>query len=51
MRDVLPVVVVGADENLIVQLIGWHGERSHVGRELEEGGEPIDAEETETGRK
>ena len=48
MTDVLPVVFVGADEHLVVQLIGGHGERGHVGRELKESGQAFDVEETKT---
>src|SRR5215469_11619280 len=35
MTDVLPVLIVGANENLIVQAIGRHEHGRHVGWKLE----------------
>ena len=46
MSDVLPIVVVGVDENLAVELIGRHVERSHIRGKLEQCRETIGAEET-----
>src|SRR5580692_7926698 len=51
MTDVLPVVFVGADEDLVIQLIGRHGQRGHVRRKLEKSGQAFDAKETKTARK
>ena len=51
MTDVLPVVFVGADENLAIQLIGWHGKRRHVRRKLKESRQTFDVDETETAGK
>ena len=47
MTDVLPVVFIGADEDLAIQLVGRHGKWGHVRRELEERGHAFDADETE----
>ena len=35
MADVFPVLVVEANQDLVVELVGRDGERGHVGRELE----------------
>ena len=51
MTDVLPIVFVGADEDLAVQLIGRHRKRGHVGRKLKESGQTFDVDETETSGK
>ena len=49
MADVFPVLVVEADQDLVVELVGRDGERGHVGRELEEGGEVFYVDEAEAG--
>src|SRR5258708_40080224 len=49
MTDVLPVVLIGADEDLAVQLIGGHGERRHVWRKLKQRGKSFDIDETQSG--
>src|SRR2546421_1691726 len=49
MTDVLPVVLVGADKDLAVELIGGHGERRHVRRELKKRGKAVHANKTQTG--
>ena len=51
MTDVLPVVFVEADQDLVVELIGRHGERSHVRRKLEQSGQAFDVDETKTAGK
>src|SRR5258708_2164565 len=51
MTDVLPVVLIGADENLAVELVGGHGERRHVRRELKERGKAIHTDETKAWRQ
>ena len=35
MADIFPVLVVEADENLVVELVRRDGERGHVWRKLE----------------
>src|SRR5580704_2097726 len=51
MTDVLPVVFVGADEDLAIELIGRHGKRSHIRRELKEGRQAFYVDEAETAGK
>src|ERR1700684_3002584 len=51
MTDVLPVVFVGADEDLAIKLIWRHGERGHVGRKLEESRQTFCVDEAEAARK
>ena len=48
MTDVLPVVLVGADEDLAVELIGGHGERRHIRRKLKKRGKAVHTDETQT---
>src|SRR5215469_8165848 len=36
MADVLPVLVVKAHQDLVVEVIGGHRKRGHIGRKLEE---------------
>src|SRR5215813_3941030 len=49
MADVFPVLVVEADEDLVVELVGWDGQGRHVGWELEEGGDAFYVDEAEAG--
>src|SRR5260370_41358044 len=49
MTDVLPVVLVGADEYLAVKLVGGHGERRHVWGKLKKSGKAVHTNETQTG--
>src|SRR5713101_9914657 len=49
MTDVLPVVLVDADEDLAVELIGRHGERRHVRRKLKKRGKAVYTNETQSG--
>ena len=49
MADVFPVLIVEADQDLVVELIGRNGERGHVGRELEERGDALCVDEAEAG--
>src|SRR5207245_7503692 len=51
MSDVLPVVLISADEHLVVELVWRHRERRHVGRKLEEGRETVGIKEAQSGRK
>src|ERR1700737_586585 len=51
MTDVLPVVFVGADEDLAVELIGGHGERRHVRRKLKKRGKAVHTDETQSRRE
>src|SRR5258708_6628730 len=51
MTDVLPVVLIGADEDLAVELVGGHGERRHVRRKLKKRGEAVHTNETQSGRE
>src|SRR5438046_9803305 len=48
MTDVLPVVLVGTDQHLAVELIGGHGERRHVRRKLKERGKAVHTHKTQT---
>jgi|SRR5579872_5120103 len=48
MADVFPVLVVEADQDLVVELVGRDGEWRHVGWKLEERGEPSYVDEAET---
>src|SRR5437660_2471217 len=49
MTDVLPVVLVGTDKHLAVELIGGHGERRHVRRKLKERRKAVHTHKTQTG--
>src|SRR6266446_1907869 len=49
MTDVLPVVLVDADEDLAVELISGHGERRHVRRKLKKRGKAVYTDETQSG--
>src|SRR6266852_49804 len=51
MIDVLPVVLISADEHLVVELVWRHRERRHVRRKLEKGREAVSAKEAQSGRK
>src|SRR5580693_6854978 len=51
MADVFPVLVVEADEDLVVELVWWDGERGHVGGKLEERGDTFCVDEAEAGWK
>src|SRR5437867_3126128 len=51
MSDVLPVILISADEHLVVELVWRHRERCHVGRKLEEGREAVGVKEAQSGRK
>src|SRR5712692_7304326 len=51
MTDVLPIVLVGADEDLVVELISGHGERRHVRRKLKKRGKAVHTDETQSGRE
>src|SRR5947207_13228663 len=51
MTDVLPVVLVGANEDLAVELVSGHGERRHVRRKLKECWEVGYANEAQSGGK
>src|SRR5438477_13042948 len=48
MTDVLPVVLVGANEDLAIELVSGHGERRHVRRKLKECWEVVYADETQS---
>src|SRR5580692_13217780 len=47
MTDVLPVLIVGSYQNLIVQAIGRHGYGRHVGWKLKHRGQPGDGDEAQ----
>src|SRR5947208_16160975 len=51
MTDVLPVVFVSANENLALELVSGHGDRSHVRRKLKECWEVGYANEAQSGGK